>query len=105
LVDHTEIILNQMGCCSSEDHFEKKSDIEPITKNPQFSWNTNQLQAKAFELDGANVRLIASKKKPYRLVSKHPFPKEGEFIIKVRYVQKRGKGSFALGICHFGNKS
>lgn len=78
--------------------------MEPIGKNLQFSWNSNQLQAKAFLVDGANIRLDADKKKPYRICSKYPFPKNGFFTVKARYVQKKGKGGFALGICHYGNR-
>lgn len=94
-----------MGCCASEDDLSRKSDMDPIGKNLQFSWNSNQLQAKAFLVDGANLRLNSDKKKPHRICSKHPFPKNGSFSVKVRYVQKKGKGSFALGICHFGDRS
>lgn len=94
-----------MGCCTSEDDLSRKSDMDPINKNLQFAWNSYLLQAKDFAIDGANIRLTAERKKPHRICSKHPFPKHGIFSIKVRYVQKKGKGGFALGICHFGNRA
>lgn len=94
-----------MGCCASKDDFRNSKQGDETSQNPYFSWNTNQLQAKDFEIDGANLKLADERKMPHRICSKNPFPKNGQYTIKVRYVQRKGNGSFSLGICHYGDKS
>lgn len=76
-----------------------------IGKNTSMVWNTKQLQAKDFEIDGANIKLISNHNKPHRICSRHPFPKNGQFTLKVRYVNRVGLGKFALGIGHFAHKT
>ena len=59
------------------------------------------MQGSHFGIDGANIKLQSQKTMPHRICSLKPFPEDSKSIVKVRYVNYKGNGSFSIGVFHF----
>lgn len=90
-----------MGCCASEERPDFRTNGH--NKYLQLAWNTELFQASNFIIDGANIKLLAPKRKLYRIVSKQTFPDNGKYEIKIRYVSQE-VNSFSIGVFHTSNQ-
>jgi hypothetical protein len=91
-----------MGICETMD---KRRSMEATERHVDLQWNSHELQASDFLIDGANLKLKDHSRKPHRICSKHYFSEYHNYRLKIRYVHFGESGSFAVGLFHFSGKT